>query len=104
MIFNTGLRHNLAVRIYTVYILTARLCRNPVKYFTDKKSRALAKISQNPASNALQVLELVYINILYIGVCSAVTFARGLMSQKTGSEATSILMSLWRFTNPTHTD
>ena len=63
MIFNTGLRQSLAVRTSTVYVLTARLCRNPVKYFTDKKSRALAKISQNPASNALQVLELVYNNL-----------------------------------------
>ena len=47
-----------AVTISTVYIVTAGIWRNPVKYFTDKKCRALAKISQNPASNALQVLEL----------------------------------------------
>ena len=62
MIFNTGLLHNLAVPTYAAYVVTARLCNNPVKYFTDKKCRALAKISQNPASNALQVLELVYTN------------------------------------------
>ena len=60
MIFNTGLGQTPAVRIYTVYILRAGVWPNPVKYFTDKKSRALAKISQNPASNALQVLELIY--------------------------------------------
>ena len=60
MIFNTGLRQTPAVTISTVYIVTAGVWRNPVKYFTDKKCRALAKISQNPASNALQVLELVY--------------------------------------------
>ena len=36
MFFNTGLRHNLAVRTSTVYVLTAGVCNNPVKYFTDK--------------------------------------------------------------------
>ena len=56
----TGLGQTPAVTIYTVDIGTAGVCPNPVKYFTDKESRALAKISQNPASNALQVLELVY--------------------------------------------
>ena len=60
MIFNTRLRQIPAVPTSTVYVVTAGVCNNPVKYFTDKKSRALAKISQNPASNALQVLELVY--------------------------------------------
>ena len=60
MIFNTGLGQMPAVRTSTVYVLRAGIWPNPVKYFTDKKSRALAKISQNPASNALQVLELVY--------------------------------------------
>ena len=45
----------------TAYVVTAGVCPNPVKYFTDKKCRALAKISQNPASNALQVLELFYV-------------------------------------------
>ena len=64
MIFNTGLLQTSAVPIYAAYIVTAGVCNNPVKYFTDKKCRALAKISQNPASNALQVLELVY--ILYV--------------------------------------
>ena len=64
MIFNTGLRQMPAVTISTVYIVTAGVCPNPVKYFTDKKCRAVAKISQNPASNALQVLELVYMYLL----------------------------------------
>ena len=39
----------------TVDIVTARLCNNPVKYFTDKKCRTVLITSQNPASNALQV-------------------------------------------------
>ena len=55
MIFYTGLGHNLAVPITTVDIVTARLCPNPVKYFTDKKCRTVLITSQNPASNALQV-------------------------------------------------
>ena len=61
MIFNTGLLQTPAVPTYAAYVVTAGVWRNPVKYFTDKKSRALAKISQNPASNALQVLELFYV-------------------------------------------
>ena len=60
MIFNTGLGQMPAVPTYAAYVVTAGIWPNPVKYFTDKKCRALAKISQNPASNALQVLELVY--------------------------------------------
>ena len=51
MIFNTGLLQTPAVPTSTVYVVTAGVCNNPVKYFTDKKCRALAKISQNPASN-----------------------------------------------------
>jgi hypothetical protein len=45
-------------------VSTARLCDNPVKYFTVKKFASLAIISQNPGFIKIQVLELVYI-VLY---------------------------------------
>ena len=37
MIFYTGLLQSLAVPTNTVDVVTAKLCNNPVKYFTDKK-------------------------------------------------------------------
>ena len=37
MIFYTGLLQSLAVPTNTVDVVTAKLCSNPVKYFTDKK-------------------------------------------------------------------
>ena len=33
-----------AVPTSTVYVVTAGVCRNPVKYFTDKKEGAFAEI------------------------------------------------------------
>jgi hypothetical protein len=61
MKYLTGLLQSLAVPISTVYIDTARLCNNPVKYFTDKKCTSLDLISQNPDCIELQVWELLYI-------------------------------------------
>ena len=67
MKYLTGLLQSLAVPISTVYIGTARLCNNPVKYFTVKKFASLAIISQNPGFIEIQVLELVYMYIyLYV--------------------------------------
>ena len=62
MKYLTGLLQNPAVPISTVYIGTARLCPNPVKYFTVKKVGSLAIISQNPGFIEIQVLELFYTN------------------------------------------
>ena len=63
MIFYTGLGQSLAVPTNTVDVVTARLCPNPVKYFTVKKCASLAIISQNPGFIEIQVLELVYCNV-----------------------------------------
>ena len=60
MKYLTGLSQSLAVPISTVYIGTARLWDNPVKYFTVKKFASLAIISQNPGFIEIQVLELFY--------------------------------------------
>ena len=62
MKYLTGLGQSLAVTISTVYIGTARLWPNPVKYFTVKKFASLAIISQNPGFIEIQVLELFYIS------------------------------------------
>ena len=60
MKYLTGLLQSPAVPTNTVVVGTARLCNNPVKYFTVKKFASLAIISQNPGFIEIQVLELVY--------------------------------------------
>ena len=58
MKYLTGLLQSPAVLTSTVDVSTARLCNNPVKYFTVKKFASLAIISQNPGFIEIQVLEL----------------------------------------------
>ena len=60
MKYLTGYIQSPAVLTSTVDVSTARLCNNPVKYFTVKKFASLAIISQNPGFIEIQVLELFY--------------------------------------------
>ena len=60
MKYLTELGQSPAVPTNTVVVGTARLCPNPVKYFTVKKVGSLAIISQNPGFIEIQVLELFY--------------------------------------------
>ena len=61
-----GLSQNLAVLTSTVDVSTARICPNPVKYFTVKKFASLAIISQNPGFIDIQVREILsYSMIIY---------------------------------------
>ena len=55
MKYLTGLGQSPAVPTNTVVVGTARLCPNPVKYFTVKKFASLAIISQNPGFIEIQV-------------------------------------------------
>ena len=62
----TGLLQSLAVLTLPGDVSTARLCPNPVKYFTVKKCASLAIISQNPGFIEIQVLELVYMQTVHV--------------------------------------
>jgi len=58
MKYLTGLGQSPAVPISTVYIDTARLWPNPIKYFTDKKCTSLSYILSSYPRILLHCIEI----------------------------------------------